>query len=254
MKLLRMIPAVIAGSLLVISLTGCEAVLSLVQSASDAASVTTQAEATAIVEPQILVPQILEVYPHDTGAFTEGLAYIPGDTADGGNRLIQLTWKNQIAFVYNPDVDPLTFVQTGMLTYEGEGWGICYDPLNDALYMSNGSSSIFERDPDTMELIQEIPVTLQGQPVTMLNELECVGDKIYANVWLTNGIVEIDKASGNILNVIDASGLLTEEEYAALSSDGVLNGIAYNTQTDNFLITGKLFPKIFEVQFVSPDE
>ena len=115
------------------------------------------------------------------------------------------------------------------------------------------------RDLDTFELIFDGLVTLQGQPVDRLNELECVGDYVYANVWQRDVIVKIKKQNGLIVGVIDATNLLTEEEHAELlaqDSDYVLNGIAYDPESDTFWITGKRWPKMFNVRFVpvEPDE
>ena len=241
-------------------------------------------EATA--DPiEVLVPEVLNVYPHDSESYTQGLLLHDGvfyesaglhgksqsslrrvDPTTGevlqrldipeeyfgeglalvDDRLIQLTWKGQTAFVY----DLATFEQVGTFNYEGEGWGLCYD--GDALYMSDGSPIITVRDPETFEPTARILVTFQDQLVKRLNELECVGDAIYANVWLTPYIVRIDKATGVIDGVIDAAGLLTPEEVEQLDgdNDAVLNGIAYDPENDVFYITGKLWPHVFEVRFV----
>jgi glutamine cyclotransferase len=226
----------------------------------------------------LLVPEVISVRPHDPQAFTQGLLMYNGSLfestgqygestlrevdpetgdvlrsipideayfAEGlervGDKLIQLTWKAGIAFIYNLD----TFEQIGTFNYEGEGWGLCYD--GTYLFMSDGSPFLEIRDPETFELIFRGLVTAQGSAVVNLNELECVGDSIYANVWMTDYIVKIDKTDGVVSAIIDASGLLTNEEAAAAN---VLNGIVYNPETDTFLITGKDWPKIFEVRFV----
>jgi glutaminyl-peptide cyclotransferase len=224
-----------------------------------------------------LAVQVLATYPHDTGSFTEGLVLAnralyessglygrsalqetepttgtvlqrimlnPAVFGEGlalvDDQLIQLTWKEQIAYIY----DVASFAPLGQRSYEGEGWGLCYD--GSQLVMSNGSSSLTFRDPDSFEPIGQLPVTLDGQPLAQLNELECVGDSVYANVWLTDQIVRIDEATGRVTAVIDASGLLTPEEHRGAD---VLNGIAYDPATGHFLITGKDWPKLFEVQF-----
>jgi len=170
--------------------------------------------------------------------FAEGLALVEG-------KLVQLTWKNQTAFVY----DLATFEQQEQFTYEGEGWGLCYDGIH--LYRSDGSSTITLHDPQTFAPLDTITVTLSGQPVTRLNELECVGDFIYANVWHTDNILQIDKVTGQVTAVVDASGLLTAEQTRAAGGEGGLNGIAYDPETDHFYITGKLWPLMFEVRFIS---
>ena len=159
------------------------------------------------------------------------------------DRLIQLTWEAGEAFVYDLD-----FEQTGTFNYAGEGWGLCYD--GESLYMSDGSATIDRRDPETFEVLEEVKVRLRGAPVVLLNELECVGDSLYANVWQTDDIVRIDKASGQVTARIDASGLLSAEERASLEAGGVLNGIAYDTEEETFFVTGKLWPRVFEVRFV----
>jgi glutamine cyclotransferase len=231
---------------------------------------------------QVLVPEVISMYPHDTGAYTEGLLWYEGylyestgqyghstlrkvDPKTGeivqsislpqeyygeglarvGDTLIQLTWKTQVAFVYNLE----TFEQTGTYQYQGEGWGLSND--GRYLYMSDGTPFLQLHDKDTFDLLFSGLVTLQGGYVNELNELECVGDYVYANVWQTNYIVKIDKMNGVVVAVIDCSSLLTDEERAKLTnSAAVLNGIAYDPETDTFLITGKYWPKMFEVRFV----
>ncbi len=234
----------------------------------------------------LLVPEVISVRDHSTTAFTEGLiiasdgmmyesAGLYGDStlrqvdpetgevlksidipeeyfAEGlaqvGDHLIQLTWQENTAFVY--DIDTLEQVST--FSYEGEGWGMCYD--GTYLYQSDGTPFITLRDPETFEPIFSGLVSIQGQPVTMLNELECVGDSLWANIWKTDFIIRIDKSNGVITGVVDTTSLLTEEERAQLGAQDVLNGIAYNPETDTFLITGKNWPQMFEVRFVEQTE
>ena len=243
---------------------------------------------------EVLVPEILNTYPHDSEAFTQGLLWFDGTLyestglrgqsslrhvdietgeplqmvdvtgpegaaepyfAEGlelvNDQLIQLTWTEQIALIYDRD----TFEQVGTYEYEGEGWGLCYD--DRYLFQSDGSSYISVRDPETFDLIVDFAVTLDGQVLQagLLNELECVGDYIYANLWQTDFIARIDKYSGVINGMIDARQLLSEEEKAALTPGRqVLNGIAYNPESDTFYITGKEWPSLFEVQFVPAPE
>ncbi len=169
--------------------------------------------------------------------FAEGLAL-------AGDRLIQLTWKQGEAYVY--DVD--TFERVGQFNYEGEGWGLCYD--GEALWMSDGSPNLFKRDPETFELLDTIPVTIEGQPVPEINELECVGgDVIWANVWQTPYILRIDKASGEVTGIVDGRPLITEEMINAWASGAVLNGIAWIPERETFLVTGKNWPVTYEVTF-----
>jgi glutaminyl-peptide cyclotransferase len=167
--------------------------------------------------------------------FAEGLALV-------GDRLIQLTWQEQTAFVYK--LSDLT--KTAEVRYDGEGWGLCSDGTR--LVMTDGSDRLSFRDPKTLALLGQVQVTLSGRPVSQLNELECVGGAIYANVWQTDDILKIDPDSGKVTAVIDASGLLTEQERSAGAE--VLNGIAWDPVKKTFLITGKLWPKMFEVTFV----
>jgi glutaminyl-peptide cyclotransferase len=164
--------------------------------------------------------------------FGEGLALV-------GNRFIQLTWQNQVAMIYDLD-----FNRAGTFDYQGEGWGLCYDGTK--LVMSDGSATLFFRDPQTFAVRGQVTVTRGGSAVSRLNELECVGKLVYANVYQTDTIVRIDSASGQVLTTIDASGLLTAAE--ATGTD-VLNGIAFDDATRHFFLTGKLWPKLFEVRF-----
>jgi glutaminyl-peptide cyclotransferase len=233
---------------------------------------------------EYLVPEVIATYPHDTASYTEGLLWhegtlyestgrvnqsyirqvnpetgevlrqidVPDVFGEGiaivDNRIIELTWQDEVAFVYNLD----TFASVGSFTYIGEGWALCYD--GEQLVMSDGSANLFFRDPETFELIGQVPVTLDGNPVVNVNELECVGDEVYANIWLTDTIMRIDKATGNITAVIDAVGLLTAEERTQAGHDGVLNGIAYVPEEDVFFITGKQWPYMFKVNFVPSTE
>lgn len=165
--------------------------------------------------------------------FAEGLARV-------GDRLIQLTWQNRVAYVY----DRTTFREIGRHAYDTEGWGLCHDGRR--LVMSDGTSTLYFRNPATFEVVGQVAVTLNGAPRDMLNELECVGNRVYANVWQTDTIVRVDPATGVVDAVIDASSLLTPGERATAD---VLNGIAWDPDAETFLITGKLWPKLFEVRF-----
>lgn len=166
--------------------------------------------------------------------FGEGLARV-------GDRLIQLTWKAGLAFVY----DASTLEPLDTLEYEGEGWGLCHD--GRSLFMSDGSDTLQRRDPHTFDLLEEIRVTRNGSPVHNLNELECVGAHIYANIHRSNEIVRIDRVSGVVTGSLDAEAL-------ALASGrpehggAVFNGIAYDGRTGTFHVTGKLWPVVFEIE------
>lgn len=225
-----------------------------------------------------LVLQVVSTRPHDPGAFTQGLVWHKGklyestgqyggsslrrvDPATGrvehrvdlaptyfaeglalaGDRLIQITWQEQVALVYGL----ADFARVGEYRYTGEGWGLTYDGTN--LIMSDGSDRLTFRDPRTFAPVREVGVRLGETPVRHLNELEWVGGKIYANVWRSEEILRIDPRTGRVEAVIDASGLLAPEERYGTD---VLNGIAYVPATKTFLITGKFWPKMFEVRFV----
>lgn len=247
--------------------------------------VVTAQEDDASYDPvNILIPEIISEREHDTGAYTQGLLLYEGSFyestgrrgestlrevdpetgevirsidvdetyfAEGlalvDDRLIQLTWTAEVAFVY--DLETFELLET--LEYSGEGWGLCYD--GEYVWMSNGSSRLVARDPETFEIEINLPVFLFDAPIDQLNELECVDDSIYANVWQTDVIVEIDKASGQILSLINASALLTPEERAAMERQAVLNGIAYDPDEEVFYLTGKYWPKLFEVTFMQVD-
>ncbi|MDQ7027256.1 MAG: glutaminyl-peptide cyclotransferase [Anaerolineae bacterium] len=202
----------------------------------------------------------------------EGDSPLPNYFAEGlelvGNQLFQLTWTAGEAFVYDQE----TFELVDTIGYESQGWGICYD--GRYIYMSDSTQYLAIREPDTFDLVARQLVTFNGQPIApqLLNELECVGDSIYANLWPdspyaagfeTDYIVQIDKYTGNVTGLIDAGNLLTDEMKLEIpgsrtAADGtvsapgsaVLNGIAYNPESDTFFITGKHWPRVFEVRFV----
>jgi glutaminyl-peptide cyclotransferase len=229
-----------------------------------------------------LTVQVIEALPHDADAFTQGLLLHDGylyestglygestvrrvepDTgtviesvdlpseqfgeglALAGDRLYQMTWQEQTVHTY--DVDGLR--PLGDHTYDGEGWGLCYD--GERLVMSDGSSTLWFRDPDTFNAIGQVQVTMDSSPVARLNELECVGDAVYANVWMTDQILKIDPSTGDVRAVVDASGLLPRG--ALLNRDprdAVLNGIAYDSDRQVFYVGGKWWPTLFEACFV----
>jgi len=170
----------------------------------------------------------------DPNLFGEGLARV-------GEQLIQLTWRSGLALVS----DLATLEQLGTLPYRGEGWGLCYD--GTALVMSDGSSILEFRDPRSMALLREVSVMKNGRPVPRINELECVGSEIYANIWRQNEILRIDAKTGHVTAAIDASSLRSLFESAHAD---VLNGIAYKPDSKTFLMTGKFWPQLFEVELV----
>jgi glutamine cyclotransferase len=223
--------------------------------------------------------QVVSQRPHDTGAFTQGLLLddtgalyestgkvgkstvrqvdpltgvvlrsvpVPGDGFGEGlalvdGRLIQLTWKDGVAFVW----DAATLAQTGSFRYTGEGWGLCHD--GSRLVMSDGSSTLTFRDPTTFEVLGTVAVRVRGEPLVRLNELECVDGSVWANVWETPWIVRIDAATGQVTGALDTTGIIDPDPSEA-DPGAVLNGIAYDPVRDTFLLTGKLWPSMFEVR------
>ncbi|MEV7553992.1 glutaminyl-peptide cyclotransferase [Amycolatopsis sp. NPDC089917] len=221
--------------------------------------------------PEKLKVRVLSALPHDPAAFTQGLEFsgetlyegtglvgksslragpagaaptvrqeLPGLFGEGitvlGPTVWQITWQDGVAI----ERDAKTLAERRRVTYTGEGWGLCHQ--NGRLVMSDGSSKLTFRDPVSFAPTGGVDV---GRD--QLNELECVGDSVYANVWQTDRILRIDAASGRVTGEIDASGLLTAEERG---SADVLNGIAAVPGTDEFVITGKLWPRMFRVKFV----
>ena len=221
--------------------------------------------------------QVHRVIPHDTTAFTQGLLWWDGklfestgrrghselrrlNPANGeveqraaipvfffgeglarvGERLVMLTWQAERAFVFKLG----DFQRMSPLSYEGEGWGLCHD--GQRFVMSDGSSTLVFRDSDSFAVLGSVEVSLAGRPLAALNELECVADSVYANVFQTNAIVRIDPKTGVVTQRVVAAGLLDREE--AERAD-VLNGIAFDPESGRFYITGKLWPKMFEVSF-----
>jgi glutaminyl-peptide cyclotransferase len=166
--------------------------------------------------------------------FAEGLTLV-------GDRLVQLTWQNGKALVYSRQ----SFAPVGEFAYRGEGWGLC--TAGAELVMSDGSATLTFRRPTDFSVVRTLNVTLDGQALTQLNELECVGGDVYANVWTRDLIVRIDAKTGRVIERIDAPNLLSPLERTGVD---VLNGIAYDPADRTFLITGKLWPKLFRVTFV----
>ncbi|WP_319782493.1 glutaminyl-peptide cyclotransferase [Oceanisphaera sp. IT1-181] len=171
----------------------------------------------------------------DSGYFGEGLARV-------GQQLIQLTWRESQALVY--DVEDLSLQQ--VFNYQGEGWGLCFD--GEQLWMSDGSSVLQQRNPQDFSQHGQLSVTLHGEPLEQLNELACVGEYIYANIWQDHRLVRINKTTGHVEAEIDASALVAASGRGR-DPEAVLNGIAYDAQTEVFYLTGKLWPKIFKVQW-----
>lgn len=222
--------------------------------------------------------QIVRTYPHDSRAYTQGLVYKDGvlfestglngrsslrkvrletgevlqqhqlspkyfgeGLVDWGGQLIQLTWQTNVGFVY----DLRTFKPLRQFVYQGEGWGLTHD--GKRLIMSDGHSSGQLRylDPTSLKELSRLTVRDQGRPVAMLNELEFVRGEIFANIYQTDRVARIDPASGRVVGWIDLSGLLSAAERR---DTDVLNGIAYDPAGDRLFVTGKLWPRLFEVK------
>ena len=223
--------------------------------------------------------RIVKTYPHDRTAFTQGLEYRDGFLYEGtgmfgrssvrkidlesgrviqrydlpqpffgegitvlNQQILELTWQSQTGFVY----DKSSFRVLRSFNYPGEGWGLTND--GKQIYMSDGSANIRVWDSATLKEIRRITVKDGATPVTQLNELEWVRGEIYANVWQTDRIARISPVDGRVLGWIDLTGILPKSERP--DPDAVLNGIAYDAAGDRLFVTGKLWPKIFEIKLV----
>lgn len=222
--------------------------------------------------------KVLKTFPHDPGAFTQGLVYykdnilyegtgmwgesslrkveletgrvlqihrLPDEIFGEGivvwkEKIIQLTWQHRKGFVYDRE----TFTLLKEFSYPTEGWGITHD--GSRLIMSDGSATLFVWDPETLQEIGRIEVRDDKGPVVRLNELEYINGLIYANVWQTDRIAIIRPDDGRVVGWIDLSGLLKPEDRT--SKVDVLNGIAYDAQGDRLFVTGKYWPKLFQIQ------
>jgi glutamine cyclotransferase len=223
--------------------------------------------------------RVVHTYPHDPEAFTQGLVFVDGQLyestglnghsslrmddlqtgkvlqhidvpnqyfAEGltnwRSNLIQLTWKAHTAFVY----DRFSFRQLHTLRYDGEGWGLTQDGRD--LILSDGSATLRFLNPETFAVIRRITVADHGEPVKELNELEYIHGEIYANIWYSNKIARISPQTGKVLGWIDLTDLV--QSLGLQNSKAVLNGIAYDAQHDRLFVTGKLWPKLFEIKIV----
>ena len=227
--------------------------------------------------------RVVHSYPHDAKAFTQGLVFADGHLyestglvghsslrmvdvetgrvlqelpvpqpyfAEGltmrGSTLVQLTWQSHIAFIY----DRFSFRELDTAKYTGEGWGLTTD--GKALIMSDGTAQLRYLDPQTFRELRRVTVKDHGRPVTYLNELEWVKGEIYANIWYSDRIARISPATGKVLGWIDLAGLLPQNERT--DPQAVLNGIAYDAEHDRLFVTGKLWPRLFEIKLVGKTE
>lgn len=223
--------------------------------------------------------RVVHTYPHDPSAFTQGLIFVDGalyestglngksslrmvdltsgrvlqqQAVDGryfaegltnwGSTLVQLTWESHVGLVY----DRFSFRQVRTFSYDGEGWGLTHDAKS--LILSDGTATLRFLDPVTFKQVRQVTVTDHGKPIEQLNELELVHGEIYANVWHTDRIARISPSSGKVLGWIDLSGILPAGERS--TPEAVLNGIAYDAVEDRLFVTGKLWPKLFEIKVV----
>jgi len=221
---------------------------------------------------------IVHIYPHDPSAFTEGLFYLNGylyestgleqhssirkvrletgevvqkrdvpaqyfgeGIVNWKDHLISLTWKSHVGFVY----DLKSFQPQKQFTYDGEGWALTQD--GSQIFMSDGTPEIRVLNPQTLLPTGRILVTLDGKSVNNVNELEWVKGEIYANVWQTNWILRIDPHDGHVAGAINMAGLLAPSDIVVGQTD-VLNGIAYDAKRDRLFVTGKNWPKLFEIR------
>lgn len=223
--------------------------------------------------------EVIQTYPHDPGAFTQGLIIhegffyestglygqsslrkvviesgevlqqsdLPSEYFGEGltiweDNLVQLTWRENVGFVY----DLADFSLKDQFTYSTEGWGLTHNGSD--LIKSDGSATLFFLDPETYQITDRITVTYRNDPVNRLNELEFINGEIFANIWQTDNIVRIDPQTGNVLSWIDLAGILAEDSTTA--NTDVLNGIAYEAETNRLFVTGKNWPFVFEIRLV----
>jgi glutamine cyclotransferase len=226
--------------------------------------------------------EVVHTYPHDASAFTEGLFYLDGylyestgleehstirkvrletgevvqkldipaqyfgeGIVNWRGHLISLTWKSHLGFVF----DLKTFKLQRQFQYEGEGWALTRN--DKQIIMSDGTSELRFLDPKTLRETGRVEVTLDGKALQNVNELEWVKGEIFANVWQTNWIVRIDPSSGHVVGAINCAGLLKHADIVAGQTD-VLNGIAYDSKNDRLFVTGKNWPKLFEIRLRGP--
>ena len=228
--------------------------------------------------PPVYRYKIINTYPHDKNAFTQGLVFDNGFLYEGTGRrgqstlrklelktgnvlmsrklpakffgegitiyknmIIQLTWQSNIGFVYSRE----NFALLREFSYPTEGWGITYD--GESLIMSDGSSTLYYLNPETFEEIKRIEVYDSNGPVARLNELEYIQGEIYANLWQTDRIARIVPETGKVAGWVDLRGL---SQAGNLGKDSMLNGIAYDKENDRLFVTGKLWTELFEIKLI----
>ncbi|MFN0072642.1 MAG: glutaminyl-peptide cyclotransferase [Chloroflexota bacterium] len=219
--------------------------------------------------------QVLERYPHDPRAFTQGLTIADGQLYEGtgwfgesnlrrvdlltgsvlqqvdlprdvfgegiavvGNRIMQITWRSHLGYVYDRD----SFALLGTFGYPTEGWGLTYDGTR--MILSDGSDTLRFIDPDSFAPVGDVQVRAGGQPVKMINELEYIDGLLFANIWQTDRIALIDPNSGEVCAWLDLSGL---DAGGTSSRDDVLNGIAFDSSSRRLFVTGKRWSALYEI-------
>jgi glutamine cyclotransferase len=272
------------GGILLISAAVLSAEMGRHSSGEASAPTVTNSTEPAISDPAPVAGyRIVNSYPHDPRAFTQGLVFADDVLYEGtglrghsslrkvdlktgnilqirqlsaqffgegitiyGNRIIQLTWRARAGFVY----DKKTFQLLDTFNYPTEGWGITHD--GRSFIMSDGTSTLYLFDPQTFQEVGRLEVHTRDGPVSRLNELEYVQGEIYANVWKTDRIARISPETGEVVGWIDLEGLLIPEDRSRRID--VLNGIAYDVKNDRLFVTGKLWPKVFEIDLVVPEK
>ncbi len=254
------------------------AIIFLVSVASCGSQTKKKSAVQTPVEPVQYGYRVKAEYPHLRSSYTQGLQFIDGELWEGtgewgesvlqkvdlqsgkadvlarlpksefgegitvlGDTVYQLTWTNNTVHIYNRKGEWLKDVR-----YPGEGWGLTSD--GKSLYMSDGTERIFRVNPTTFQREATIVVTMRGEAVQYLNELEWIDGKIWANVYTTDYIVIIEPSTGIVEGVVDFSGLLSDKEQRR--DTDVFNGIAYDEATGRIFVTGKRWPKLFEVEIV----
>jgi glutamine cyclotransferase len=222
--------------------------------------------------------RVVEKHPHDPDAFTQGLVYHNGVLYEGtglygdssiriveqetseilrkvdlsqsyfgegltilNDKVYQVTWREHTGFVYDLELD-----EESTFSIPNEGWGLTEDGTH--LILSDGTSTLSFIDPQTMKIVETVTVTYEGDEVTLINELEYIEGKVYANIWQTDDIAVIDPSTGNVVSWIYLTGL--QNELDTTEGIDVLNGIAYDRETGKIYVTGKQWPNLFEIQLI----
>lgn len=246
-----------------------------------AAAQTSAGEPAAPAPVPVYGFEVVRVYPHDPDAFTQGLEFHEGELLEStgrypssvrrvrledgvilqrreldddyfgegltavGDRVLTLTWKNGKAFAWNAE----TLEPEGEYAVAGEGWGLTHDGTR--LILSDGTAALRFLDPVTLAETGRVPVTLQGRPISRINELEWIEGEVFANLWQTDYILRINPTTGAIVGIIDLTELMPDRS-GLDPTDAVLNGIAWDPEGRRLFVTGKNWPKLFEIRLTGP--